>query len=99
MLHPWVREVYPCYTRGYGGCCPMYPGGYGDAAYVPGWVWWVCIPTMLPGGYGGYTALPTMPTPCTPGYTMVHILPTVPHILPLMVSGCGVMRPWAQDGE
>jgi len=34
-----------------------------------------------------------------PGYTMVHTVPTVPHILPLMMLGCVATKPWAQIGN
>jgi len=49
LLHPWVKRLYPCYTRGYGGIPAM----------VPRWVWWYpCYGTtvgMYPGIMAGHT--------------------------------------------
>ena len=37
--------------------------------------------------------------PTIPGYTMVYTVLPVLYILPLMVSGCPLMEPWAQVGN
>ena len=88
----------------HGGKRVWYHGGW--CVSVPWWV--VCTRTMVGGCtslyarttyHGGYTSSLLCPSFLLPGTPWSTICTPVPHILPLMVSGCTVAELWAQEGE
>ena len=95
-----------------GGYARCYTRVVGMPAVIPVWwectLWYTRVvgvyPMVYPGGMPPYctqvVCLPTVhrgtPSLYHPGYTSSRSCTPVPHILPLMVSGCVERKPWAQ---